>query len=304
MLGDRPREAQAIERAGSPADLVEDHQASVGGVVQDVGGLGHFDHERGLAGVKLVAGADAREQAIDQADRRAFGRHVAAHLGQQGDQRDLADVGAFAGHVGAGDEAERIVGAKVGVVGDELAAELLLEDGMAAVDDLQHAVIDDGRAGSSAARRRGTRSRRARRRGPGRAPVPETSGGGASSAWRTFSKSVCSSAIARSCARQRLVLKFLQFFGDIALGVFDRLLARPGGRDFAAMGVGHLDVVAEHLVEPDVQGIDLRLGGELRLVFGEPLLAVGGRCREGGRAPHRSRRRSRLLRADAAPGRA
>ena len=40
---------------------------------------------------------------------------------------------------------------KLHVVGDELAAELLLEHGMPAVDDLQHALFDDRRAGSSAA---------------------------------------------------------------------------------------------------------------------------------------------------------
>ncbi len=104
VLGDRPGEAQAVERAGAAADLVENHQAAVGGVVQNVGGFGHLDHEGGLAAVDFVAGADAGEEAIGQADGGAFGRDVAADLGQERDERDLADVGAFAGHVGAGDE--------------------------------------------------------------------------------------------------------------------------------------------------------------------------------------------------------
>ena len=101
---------KAVERARAAADLVEDHQAALGGVVEDVGGLGHLDHEGGLAGVQLIAGADAREEAIDQADRRALGGDVAADLRQQRDQRDLADVGALARHVRAGDQRERIVG--------------------------------------------------------------------------------------------------------------------------------------------------------------------------------------------------
>ena len=84
-------------------------QAAVGRVVEDVGRLGHLDHERRLPGVQLVARADAGEEAVGQADRRALGRHVAADLRQQRDQRDLADVGALAGHVRAGDERERVV---------------------------------------------------------------------------------------------------------------------------------------------------------------------------------------------------
>ena len=105
-----------------------------------------------LAGVQLVAGADAGEEAVGQADRRALGRHVAADLRQQRDQRHLADVRALAGHVRAGDQScSESSAPKLRVVGDELAAELLLEHRVAAVDDLQHALLDDRRAGSSAA---------------------------------------------------------------------------------------------------------------------------------------------------------
>ena len=42
-----------------------------GGIVEDVGRLGHFDHEGALAPAQFVAGADAREDAIGDADLRA-----------------------------------------------------------------------------------------------------------------------------------------------------------------------------------------------------------------------------------------
>jgi hypothetical protein len=54
------------------------------------------------------------------------------------------------GHVRAGDEGERVVVGEAAVVGDELGAELLLEDGVLAVDDLQDALGDDGRAAVAA----------------------------------------------------------------------------------------------------------------------------------------------------------
>ena len=46
MLGHGPGQRQAIERRGAPADFIQNHQAAHGRVVTNVGGLGHFDHER------------------------------------------------------------------------------------------------------------------------------------------------------------------------------------------------------------------------------------------------------------------
>ena len=54
--------------------------------------------------LEVVAGADAAEQAVDEADARARRRHEAPGLGEDGDQRVLAQEGRFARHVGAGHE--------------------------------------------------------------------------------------------------------------------------------------------------------------------------------------------------------
>ena len=67
----------------------------------------------------------------------------------------------------------------------------------------------------------------------------------------------------------------LQFFGDVALGVFDGLLARPDRRNFGAMRVSHFDVVAEDFVVADFQRGDVGVGDELGLILGQPLLAGG-----------------------------
>ena len=47
-------------------------------MAQDGGGLAELEEEGGLAGEDLVAGADAREYAVDGAEAAAGGRHVAA----------------------------------------------------------------------------------------------------------------------------------------------------------------------------------------------------------------------------------
>ena len=71
MRGAGPGERQAVEGAGAAADLVHQHQASVGGVVQDVRGLGHFQHERRAAAGEIVRGADAREDPVQGAQDTA-----------------------------------------------------------------------------------------------------------------------------------------------------------------------------------------------------------------------------------------
>ena len=58
--------------------------------MQDVGGFGHFHHERGLAGGEIIDGANAGEDAIGNANACLLGWHPAADLSEQLDQADLA----------------------------------------------------------------------------------------------------------------------------------------------------------------------------------------------------------------------
>jgi hypothetical protein len=103
VFGDGPGEGQAVEGAGATADFVEDDEAGGRGVVADVGGLGHLDHEGGLTSVQFVAGADAGEDAVAESDGGLFGGDEAAGVGEEGDEGGLSDVGGFAGHIGSGD---------------------------------------------------------------------------------------------------------------------------------------------------------------------------------------------------------
>ena len=50
VLGHGPGDREAIEGGGAAADLIEQHQGALAGVVKDVGGFGHLHHEGGLAG--------------------------------------------------------------------------------------------------------------------------------------------------------------------------------------------------------------------------------------------------------------
>ena len=126
-----------VEGRGAAPDFVENDEAALRGVVHDVRGLVHLHHEGRLPARKIVARADAGENAIHQADLRARRRHEAPDLRHQHDQRDLPDVGRFPRHVRPGDDGEpHPFAIQVGVVRHEFfLGEILIEHGMPSVAD-------------------------------------------------------------------------------------------------------------------------------------------------------------------------
>ena len=50
---------------------------------------------------------------------------------------------------------------------------------------------------------------------------------------------------------QYLFFVFFQFFGNITFGIHQGLFAYPFGRDFVLVGVTHLDIISEDVVETD-----------------------------------------------------
>ena len=64
-------------------------------MVTDVGGLGHFDHEGGLAGMEFIACADACEDAIAKAYDGVLGGDEAAGVGEECDQCSLITISGY-----------------------------------------------------------------------------------------------------------------------------------------------------------------------------------------------------------------
>ena len=106
MLGDRPRQAEPVECGGAAADFVEQHQALGRRGVENPGCLLHLQHERGLTAGNVVGSADTGEDAVGERHARLFGRYERADVGEQHDQRRLAQERRLAAHVGAGDDQE------------------------------------------------------------------------------------------------------------------------------------------------------------------------------------------------------
>ena len=147
MLSHRPGDGEAVKGGCAAADLIENDEGFLGGVVDDEGGLVHFDHEGRLPFGKVIGSADAAEDAVGQSNVRVFGGNVGSDLGHQGDEGNLANVSRLARHVGAGEDLEEALRRfDEGVVGDEFFLdERLFKDGVSAVDDLKvSGLIQDG----------------------------------------------------------------------------------------------------------------------------------------------------------------
>jgi len=74
---------------------------------------------------------------------------------------------------------------------------------------------------------------------------------------------------------QHRLFEFLQFLIDVALRVDQRLLAHVGVRHQRGVGFGHFDIVAEHAVVADFEGMDARGLPLFDLQRGNPFFAVG-----------------------------
>ena len=151
VLDNGPCDGEAVVGAGAAANFVENDEAAGGRIVEDVGGLVHLDHEGGVAACEFVAGADAGEDAINEAEATVARGHPRAGLGHENNEGYLTNVGGLAGHVGAGDEGDlrgflSSGGSELAVVGDEgmgageaegLAAHHLFDDGVATLVDFE-----------------------------------------------------------------------------------------------------------------------------------------------------------------------
>src|SRR5258708_35823399 len=104
MLDDGPGDGEAVEGGGAAADFVEQDEAGGCGVIQDGGDFGHFYEEGGAAAGEIVAGANAREDAIDDGKLGLARGNEGADLRHQDDERGLAEIGGLAAPVEAGDE--------------------------------------------------------------------------------------------------------------------------------------------------------------------------------------------------------
>ena len=104
LRGNGTGQGQAVKGGGATANLVHQHQRIGRGGVQNLRRFQHLQHEGGLRVGQVIGRANAGVDGVNRPQPAGTGGHVAADAGQQHDHRNLAHVGRFAAHVGAGDD--------------------------------------------------------------------------------------------------------------------------------------------------------------------------------------------------------
>ena len=106
VFSNSPGEAEAVVRRRAPAELVDDDERLCRGGLEDVGRLEHLRHKGRDALQLRVACANARDNAIVDAQLGRGARHEAADLAHERDHAGLADVGRLPAHVRPRDDGE------------------------------------------------------------------------------------------------------------------------------------------------------------------------------------------------------
>ena len=272
-----PGDAEAVKGAGAAANLVQNHKRTPGSVAQDIGSFAHFHHESALSACQVIGRAHAGEHVVHQGDVGLLGGDEGTHVGHQDDQGHLAHVGAFACHVGAGDDLHAlVVDVHVRVVGHKHAvAERPLHHRVAAIADQQRALLVED--------------------GPRIVVFPGHPGQGKQGIqpFQRFRRALEPLHAGRDLAAHAVEELQLQFHalllgpGDLpfdlaqfvrgeALGVGQGLPPLIAQGHQGIIGLGDFDIIAENPVILDAQGLDAGLLPLLGLQVAEPYLALGG----------------------------
>jgi len=95
MFDDGPGDRKAVECGGAAADFIEEHEARRRRVIENASDFGHFDEKCGTAACEIVAGADAREDAVGDGKFGLARGNERAHLREKNDESGLAKIGGF-----------------------------------------------------------------------------------------------------------------------------------------------------------------------------------------------------------------
>ena len=253
----RPGDGHAVIGGGAPADLVQNEQGVAGGVLEQLGHFAHLHHEGGLSGGQVVGGPDAGEHPVHHADVGGAGGDIAAHLGHEHNEGHLAHVGGFTCHVGAGDDGQTVlVFVHVGVVGHEKGVfQGVLHHRVAALLNVNDPALVHHRAAVVALHRHRGKGEEHVQLGhaacgplylphPGGHRVPQ------------LAEQLVLQGGDAGLGGENLVLQVLELGGDEPLTADQGLLADVVLGHQVVVGLGHLDVVAEHLIIPDLQALD------------------------------------------------
>ena len=243
--------------------------------MEDHGSLQHLHHEGGFSAGNVVGGPDACEQFVEIAYPGAFCRDEGSGLGKQDDQGGLPQESGLSGHVGSGQDDDLLLF----VVQEYVVWDIFLagrhkgfDNGMASGLDVEGFLLSDHRPAVLVRDCQGGESGQDVE--PGNDPAVRLDCGDVLlDCGHKVGIDPGLNGVDAVLGTQDLLFVFLEFFGNVAFSVDQRLLADPFWRNEVLEGVADFDVVAEHVVVADPERGDSRAFGLALLELQEIVLA-------------------------------
>ena len=258
MFDDAPSDGDAVVGRGAASQFVEEHQTALRDVVHDVRRLAHFDHEGTFAHRDIVRSPHTRENLVDDSHTCRVGRDERTDLRHQCDERCLAQQRTLTRHIRAGDDDDLLLlGVEQDIVRHIFFARRHegFDHGVASGLDVEHFALVHHR--THVALRHGQ---------AGKGVIDVQLGQSLCIALEchdVFGGRCHEFAVESRLEHQNLVFRaenfflvFLQFLRDVAFRIDERLFANPLRRYELLIRVAYLHIVAEHVVESDLQTLN------------------------------------------------
>ena len=104
VIHSSPSDGKSVVGACSPADLIENNQASLFGAAENIGEFAHFYKECRLSLCQIIRGSDSSENPIYDTDSGVLTRDKTTRLRHQYNECGLPHVSRFTSHIRSGDD--------------------------------------------------------------------------------------------------------------------------------------------------------------------------------------------------------
>ena len=145
MFDHCPGNGKTVKGTGSTSNLIQDQKTSGSGITKNVGNLCHLHHKGTLSACKVIGCSHTGEDPVNHTDIRTVRRNKASDLRHQNDQRCLAHVCGFSGHVRSCDNGDTFfVVVKICIIWNEhIVFDHLFHNRVAAISDINEAGFID-----------------------------------------------------------------------------------------------------------------------------------------------------------------
>ena len=246
----RPGDRNTVVGTRTASDFVQQDDAAVGNIVQDAGRLEHLDHEGRFALRNIVGSPDSGENLVHHADMSRFRRDERPHLGHQDNEGRLPQQSRLTRHVGTRNHHDLLLL----IVQQQVVGDILLphrhqgfDHRMPSLADFDTRTVVERRTDVVALPSdTGERLQAVDTRHD--SGIPLQSSQGMRNEPDQFGVNPLLDQQHLLLGTENFFFVLFQLFGDISLGIGQRLLADPRLGNLVLVRVADFDIITEDIV--------------------------------------------------------